>query len=610
MVTETGSLHNFVTGEEPSCQYDKWISHLAEGIATSGYNVYSPWDRQTNGFGGFNIPDATELSNWSSVIDDFLNQNWSAVESKLTQYVFPYQLVQFNDSETGRTYYMLRETLNSAVDDNGTPETYDDESGAFDWGWGLYVLNPAGIQRVIVTVPNPCDDFITPVMGVEAFNTLNAGFLMIAGAGREVAWSTPAPYNNSKSLSDPTRTANHPFYPAYTKYCTKVRNETGKREFSLQIHSYDSSLHTNYANNQISAGYNKRCPNLPIRDLSRLKRDLVNQADYLMIPANTIGNNTNVYVNNYYTVQYSTHPFTYDNGEVSFAVNNVMDMPAYPQNVLMLYTLSGWNDYDVFEPFFHIEMDEHPNSYTQNTANYKLFYGWNADTQQWDMDNLFTRTLQYYSIWIHDLNEVLDDALNMNDGFAPLPPTNLTEGNRTSNSVTLSWTKADDYDFDTYEILYSTVPFPNSSYSVFSRANDTFLASPWCQQTTVTGLSNGTNYYFRIRAKDKNGNSAWTYDESPVVSNVRAQQRTDGSKFVDILYDLSDADTDSCYVTVLISDNNGISFELTPSPANITGAINTHVAIGSDRQIIWNAGAEAFTLDGDTYKFRIIAEDE
>jgi hypothetical protein len=198
----------------------------------------------------------------------------------------------------------------------------------------------------------------------------------------------------------------------------------------------------------------------------------------------------------------------------------------------------------------------------------------------------------------------------MNDGFAPLPPTNLTEGNRTSNSVTLSWTKADDYDFDTYEILYSTVPFPNSSYSVFSRANDTFLASPWCQQTTVTGLSNGTNYYFRIRAKDKNGNSAWTYDESPVVSNVRAQQRTDGSKFVDILYDLSDADTDSCYVTVLISDNNGISFELTPSPANITGAINTHVAIGSDRQIIWNAGAEAFTLDGDTYKFRIIAEDE
>ena len=40
----------------------------------------------------------------------------------------------------------------------------------------------------------------------------------------------------------------------------------------------------------------------------------------------------------------------------------------------------------------------------------------------------------------------------------------------------------------------------------------------------------------------------------PVVSNVTASQRTDGSRLVDIGYDLADADGDACTVSVAVGD--------------------------------------------------------
>jgi hypothetical protein len=606
---ETGSLQGFIYGSEPACGYDNWISHLAEGIAAEGYNFYAPWDRQTNGFGGFRIPDATELGNWGSIMDSYLQQDWLAADSLITLYGFPYELVRFQDTDTGRTYFLLREEIDDSVDDNGTVETYDDETGAFAWGWGLYIYNPNGNSRVIITVPHPCDDFITPVLGHKALVQLDAGFMLINGAGREVVWTNAPPYTNSKSLSDPTRTTNHPWNPAYNKICNKIRSETGRREFSLQLHSYDSSLHRNYASNQISAGYNKQCPNLPIRDLSRFKLDLLNQSSYLVIPANTIGNNNPVYLNDYYTVQYNIHPFTFTDGTETVNINNTMDLPAYSQNSQMLYTLSGWNDYDVFEPFFHIEMDEHPNCFDQTTNSYNLFYGWDTDTSRWNMDNLFTKALQYYSIWINDLSEVLDDALQMNDNSIPLSPYNLQVTGITNRQVTLGWEKGDDYDFDTYEVLYTNQPWENNNYSIYSRANSANLASPHWQQATISNLNQPQNYSFRIRAKDKNGNYSSASGNAPVIANLTVQQRTDGSKIIDIFYDLYYTQADSCHVTVILSDDNGLTYSITPNPDNISGDVNAMIPVGDGKQITWNAGIENYTLEGSQYRIRVLADD-
>lgn len=524
VTVETGSFRNFLYGSEPGAAYDNWIAHIAEGIAIQDYNLYAPYDRQLNGFGDYRIINAAETANWNSLIDLILAGSYDEADLLITASGFPYQLVQFNDTDTGRSYYILREIPNlSYFDDNNTPDPYDDETGAFAYGWGLYVFNPQGTRPVIITVPHPCDDFGTPALGALALDVWDARFLLISGAGREVRWTNVAPYTNAKSLSDPTRVAAHPFNFAYKKMADQIRAQYNLREFSPQIHSYDWNRHEGYPNNQISAGYQKYCPNLPIRDLSDLKLDMINQSPYLVFPANTIGIHDPVYLNDYYSVNYSIHPFTWTDGVNEYPVNDYVDLPAYSQNQQMLYTLAGWNDYDSYEPFFHVEMDELPNCYEQTVNNYHWFYGWDTATQKWDYSNLFTRTLQYYSLWVHHLDAVMDAMFQMNDGLPPSAPTNLALLNSSLTHITLSWQRGQSYDFDTYEVLYATEPIGLANYQIFSRTQSNYLASQAAESVTVTGLNNANTYYFRIRAKDKNGNYSEMSNEitvQPAPANV------------------------------------------------------------------------------------------
>ena len=524
LVSETGSLRAFLYGNEPGAQYDNWVSHLAEGIAAANYNLYAPYDRQTNGFGDFRIASVSELANWNSLIDLFLAENWADADLLIQSAAFPYQTVQFNDTDTGRIYYMLREIPDTTeVDDNGTIDPYDDEIGAFQYGWGLFIYNPTATHPVIVTVPHPCDDFATPAFGLLALEEWNARFLLINGAGREVKWTNVGSYANNKSLSDPSRIATHPLQLAYIKMADKVRDDFDLREFSSQIHSYDWNRHPGYPNVQISAGYQRLCPNLPIRDLSSLKLDMINMGEHLMVPANTVGMHDPVYLNDYYGVNYGIHNFTYSDGVNEYPVNDYIDLPAYSQNQQMLYTQSGYSDYDVYEPFFHVEMDELPNSYLETNNTYYWFYGWDEATQMWDYSNLFTHFLDYYGRWVYDMSEVLDEMFAMDDGLQPPIPSYLRVENKYLNHITLTWEKTDSYDFDTYEILYSTQPIGTDNYQVFNRTNNAFLASPDCESINVTGLSNASQYYFRIRAKDKNNNVSLASNEVssfPAPANI------------------------------------------------------------------------------------------
>jgi len=290
VLIETASISNFLLGTEPNCAYDRWISHVAEGIVTPGYNTYAPFDRQLTGFGDFVIPNTDQLNAWGNIVDLFLAGQLDLAQDAITLAGFPYQAVHFIDTDSGRTYYMLRELPNGQyLDDNDTADAYDDEIGAFAFGWGLYIYNPQGTRPIIVTTPHTADDFPTAAFSLEAFQIWNAKFLLIAGAGREVKWTNVAPYNNAKSISDPTRTANHPYNVTYKKFADQLRLEFSTRELSVQIHTYDWNYHQGYPNTQISAGYNKPCPNLPIRDLSSLKLDIINQGSNIMIPANTVG---------------------------------------------------------------------------------------------------------------------------------------------------------------------------------------------------------------------------------------------------------------------------------------------------------------------------------
>ncbi|MDD4035588.1 MAG: formylglycine-generating enzyme family protein, partial [Candidatus Cloacimonetes bacterium] len=89
---------------------------------------------------------------------------------------------------------------------------------------------------------------------------------------------------------------------------------------------------------------------------------------------------------------------------------------------------------------------------------------------------------------------------------------------------------------------------------------------------------------------------------------VTASQRTDGSKIVDIYYDLYDANAELCDITFKLSANDGASYDVIPSPANLSGDFGDDLPSGTNKHIIWNAGAESFGLDG-SYLYRVYADD-
>ncbi|MBM3860586.1 MAG: formylglycine-generating enzyme family protein [Verrucomicrobia bacterium] len=100
---------------------------------------------------------------------------------------------------------------------------------------------------------------------------------------------------------------------------------------------------------------------------------------------------------------------------------------------------------------------------------------------------------------------------------------------------------------------------------------------------------------------------AGTLAADPVVSNVRAAQRS-GTKLVDIWYDLSHAQSKTCTVTVAVSTNNGATFDL-PAGSFSGNGFGAGIAPGSNRQIVWNAGADWNGQFSSQVRFRITADD-
>jgi len=83
--------------------------------------------------------------------------------------------------------------------------------------------------------------------------------------------------------------------------------------------------------------------------------------------------------------------------------------------------------------------------------------------------------------------------------------------------VTLAWEASSDYDFDTYEVLIATEPIGESNYQVFGRNDNEYLASQDCEGITITDLAQGAQYYFQVRARDKNGNYSTLSNQADVV---------------------------------------------------------------------------------------------
>jgi hypothetical protein len=94
----------------------------------------------------------------------------------------------------------------------------------------------------------------------------------------------------------------------------------------------------------------------------------------------------------------------------------------------------------------------------------------------------------------------------------------------------------------------------------------------------------------------------------PLVENVTFAQRTDGSKLVDITYDVSDVDGDLLAITVHISHDGGATWDF--PVLNLTGEVGQGIAPGTGRTIVWDAGLMPEPVVGESFRIRILASDE
>jgi len=93
----------------------------------------------------------------------------------------------------------------------------------------------------------------------------------------------------------------------------------------------------------------------------------------------------------------------------------------------------------------------------------------------------------------------------------------------------------------------------------------------------------------------------------PTVSNVTALQRTDGSKLVDIYYNVSDPDSPTVGVRVKVSNDGGSTYNIIP--VTMTGDFGETVVPGTGKHIVWNAGSDMpYTFSGN-FRVAVTAHD-
>ena len=90
------------------------------------------------------------------------------------------------------------------------------------------------------------------------------------------------------------------------------------------------------------------------------------------------------------------------------------------------------------------------------------------------------------------------------------------------------------------------------------------------------------------------------------VSNVRVQQRTDGTFNVDIYYDFSNPNGYDTEIAVMASGDNGATWELACSSSNQTGDVGEDISAGTDKHIVWDFYADNPNTSGSQFKVRVL----
>ena len=93
----------------------------------------------------------------------------------------------------------------------------------------------------------------------------------------------------------------------------------------------------------------------------------------------------------------------------------------------------------------------------------------------------------------------------------------------------------------------------------------------------------------------------------PVVSNVQAKQR-EGSRLVDITYDVADPDSPTLTVYLKVSPDGGKTWK--GPVVMVNGDVGLHIVPGTAKKLIWDAGKEMPNQFGVKYRYKVGASDQ
>ena len=98
-------------------------------------------------------------------------------------------------------------------------------------------------------------------------------------------------------------------------------------------------------------------------------------------------------------------------------------------------------------------------------------------------------------------------------------------------------------------------------------------------------------------------------NSTPVVSDVTASQRKDGSKLVDICYDLADPDGDTCTVSLKVSSDGGATWTVPVMTFLPNSAVGSGINPGYSKRMVWDAAKDLPGVFGRNYRVKVIADD-
>jgi hypothetical protein len=134
------------------------------------------------------LPTASQLAAWRVVFQSLLAGAWESAHLRARMISSTYNVVQFLDTASGRTYYVLMEGVPGQIPApaaHPSGVTITDPADPRRRGWGTYLFDPQPRRALSLSAPHPKDDVETADEAIEAYLALRARTLLIAGADRD-----------------------------------------------------------------------------------------------------------------------------------------------------------------------------------------------------------------------------------------------------------------------------------------------------------------------------------------------------------------------------------------------------------------------------------------